>query len=337
MQKLLIIYTGGTIGMIKDEKGVLNPFNFDNLTNYIPSLNSFAADIHTHSFECPIDSSDVDIDFWHHLVEVIECNYNYFDGFIILHGTDTMSYTASALSFMLENLAKPIILTGSQLPLGLIRTDGRENIVAAIELACMKKNEAPLIQEVCVYFENSLYRGNRTKKNSSQNFDAFISPNYPPLADVGIDIVIHENNLWKNENKELIVHKSLSNDIAILKFFPGISLTAIDATLNISNLKALIIETYGSGNLPTNPILISRLEKAINKGLIVLNISQCPSGKVQQGKYATSLSLENIGVISGKDMTIEAAVTKLMFVLGNNYNLKKAKDILLNSLCGEIS
>lgn len=335
MQNILIIYTGGTIGMIQNEKGVLLPFTFENLMNYIPLLKNFPAKLSSISFDNLIDSADADPEFWIKIGNVIVENYDNYDGFVVLHGSDTMSYSASALSFMLENLTKPVIFTGSQLPIGLLRTDARENIIAALEMACMSKNGKPLIQEVCIYFENKLMRGNRTTKFSAENFDAFISPNYPALAKVGTDIKIFEEYLYRPNIDFLIFHKSLCTDIALVKLFPGMSVNILRNLINTPGLKGLIIESYGSGNAPTNSDFIEVLKEAIDKNIVVLNISQCLVGKVIQGKYATSLKFQEIGVIGGKDLTTEAAVTKMMYLLGQNYKRNEIEKLLCISLRGE--
>ncbi len=323
--------------MILDENGVLQPFNFENLLGYIPMLKDFPVDISSYSFETPIDSSDADPDFWIDLVEVIEKNYSLYDGFVVLHGSDTMAYTASAMSFMLENVNKPIILTGSQLPIGLLRTDGRENMISALELASMQRDGKPLIHEVCVYFENSLYRGNRTTKFSAENFDAFRSPNYDRLAHAGIEVKVFEDKLWTSADKPLVAHKNLCRDIAVLKYFPGIQPKTIEAITHIEGLRGLIIESYGSGNLTTNDDIIKILQNAIDRGITILNITQCTVGSVVQGKYSTSLKLNECGVISGKDMTSEAAITKMMFLLGMNYSQKEMRKYLPLSMRGEIT
>ncbi len=335
---VLIIYTGGTIGMIKDENtGTLIPFNFDNLIKYIPLLKNFNADIQSISFEKPIDSSNINPEMWIDLALLIKENYEKYDGFVILHGSDTMAYTASALSFMLENLSKPVILTGSQLPIGLLRTDGRENLIVALEIATAKKNNKAVVPEVCIYFENYLFRGNRSHKYNAEHFKAFVSQNYPALAEVGVHIKYNSNAICKPFIDFLIVHTRLNNEIALIKLFPGISRNFVNAVLTIKGLKAVIIETYGSGNAPTDDWFIESLQNAINQDIVILNITQCESGAVEQGKYETSTKLGQIGVVGGQDMTTEAAITKLMYLFGENFSPEEVKKLLNISLRGEIS
>lgn len=334
---ILIIYTGGTIGMIKDsETGVLVPFNFENLIKYIPLIKSFNAELSSISFDPVIDSSNANIDFWIKLVEIVRDNYEKYDGFVILHGSDTMAYTASALSFMLENLSKPVILTGSQLPIGLLRTDGRENLIVALEIALAKKDGKPIVPEVCVYFENFLFRGNRTHKFNAENFKAFVSTNYPPLAEVGVHIKYNNSNIRKPHIDFLIPHTKLCNNISILKIFPGMNAGYVKAVLGIDGLKAVVLETYGSGNAPCDKWFIDLLKDAINRGVIIFNVTQCTNGSVSQGKYQTSAELEKIGVIGGVDINTEAAVTKLMYLLGENFSSAEIRKLLPISLRGEI-
>ncbi len=335
---ILIIYTGGTIGMIEDSKSkALIPMDFKHIESHIPEFSKLNCKINTICFEKPIDSSEVTPEIWIKLANVINDNYSKYDGFVILHGTDTMSYSASALSFMLENLNKPIIFTGSQLPLGIIRNDGRENLITAIELACAKENEKAIIPEVCVYFQNKLFRGNRTHKTNSENFAAFQSANYPMLAEAGVHIYYNKPYILKQTNKKFNINCKLDNNIAILKIFPGIPKTVVNSILNIKNLKAVILETYGSGNAITEKWFINELKTAIDKGLFIINVSQCEGGKVEQGKYGASYFLAQIGVISGKDITVESAIAKTMYVLGQNYNKEKTVKLLSDSLRGEIN
>ena len=335
---ILVLYTGGTIGMIMNEKtGALQPFNFDKIYEQIPVLNRIGCNINFYSFDPLIDSSNMHPRFWENLVKIIAKEYENYDGFVILHGSDTMAYTASALSFMLENLNKPVILTGSQLPLGMIRTDGRENFIAAIEIAAAQKNGVPIIPEVAIYFENKLLRGNRTSKLNAENFNAFFSGNYPPLAEVGVNIKYNYNYIRKSNKKMLIAHSSLNEHVVILKLFPGITKLAVQAILNIPSLKAVILESFGSGNAPTDKWFIQALADAINKGIIVMNVTQCKEGSVDIGKYETSINLGRIGVISGYDITTESAIAKLMYLLGGKNTFSKTKKLLQTSLRGELT
>jgi L-asparaginase len=336
--KILLIYTGGTIGMKKDfATGALKAFNFSKLLQRIPELKLLDCEIETISFENPIDSSNMNPEKWVDIATIIEENYVAFDGFVVLHGSDTMSYSASALSFMLENLAKPVIFTGSQLPIGDLRTDAKENLITAIQIASLQKNSAPLVQEVCLYFEYKLYRGNRTTKINAEHFKAFASPNYPFLIESGVHLKINEDLLVKaKENKPLIVHKNLNNQVIILQLFPGISVAVLEAIIAIPNLEGIVLETYGSGNAPSDTAFLGVLEKAIDKGIYLINVTQCSGGSVQMGQYETSTALKKIGVLSGKDMTTEAAITKLMFLLGQKTPANEFKSVFENPLRAEI-
>lgn len=335
---VLLIYTGGTIGMMQDARsGELKPFDFNALKNQIPELAKFDIELSSIAFEQPIDSSNMQPKVWSQIANIIQLHYHQHDGFVVLHGSDTMSYTASALSFMLENLAKPVVLTGSQLPIGMIRTDGKENLITAIEIAGTLKKGKPIVAEVCIYFEYKLYRGNRTFKYNSAHFDAFKSPNYPPLAEAGVDIQYNSTYLLKPSSKRLKVHTTLSNDIAVLRLFPGLNEATVNAVLNTPQVRAVIIETFGAGNATTELWFLNQLRQAIKRGVVLLNVTQCLEGSVIQGMYETSTALKKMGVISAKDMTFESAVTKLMFLLGQNQTNSNIKKNLEKNLRGEMS
>jgi L-asparaginase len=336
---ILIIYTGGTIGMVHDPvTGSLVPIDFRHISDHVPELRKFGYDLHSISFDPVKDSSNIDPDVWIKMAEIIEEGYDHFDGFVILHGTDTMAYTASALSFMLENLGKPVILTGSQLPIGLLRTDGRENLITAIEIAASRKKEMPEVPEVCIFFDNKLTRGNRTTKMSAEHFDAFYSPNYPPLAEVGLHLK-YTNSLisYPAADRKLKVHKTFDSNVAILKLFPGINRKLVRAILNTDGLRGLIIETFGSGNAPTYQWFLDDLNNYMERGGIILNVTQCHGGSVEMGLYETSRQMLAAGVVSGKDITSEASVTKLMHLLGRYSSRDEVVKSLKMSLSGEIS
>jgi len=335
--RILIIYTGGTFGMTYDREGVLVPFDFSYILDQLPTLKNLALEITAFSFEDPIDSSNINIEHWQIIGKIIFDHYSYHDGFVVLHGTDTMAYSASALSFMLEGLGKPVVFTGAQLPISEPRSDARENLITALDIASAYKDGIPLVPEVCIYFDYELLRGNRSKKVESMQFDAFDSGNYPPLAKAGVKIDYNYAVIRAvDQAATLVLRSSFETNIAILKLFPGINEHVVSAVLSIPELKAVVIETYGSGNAPTLHWLLAALKNAIERGILVLNISQCPGGRVVQGRYATGRQLQNIGVMSGADMTTEAAVSKLMLLIGE-YGLEKAREHIGLSLAGELT
>ncbi|HBK71808.1 MAG TPA: L-asparaginase 1 [Flavobacteriaceae bacterium] len=338
--EILLIYTGGTIGMVKDYKSnALKAFNFDHLYKKIPELKQLDCTIEVISFEIPIDSSNINVKYWVDILEIIEEYYPKKDGFVVLTGSDTMSYTSSAISFMIENLKKPVIFTGSQLPIGDLRTDAKENLITAIQIASARKNNnEAVVTEVGLYFEYKLYRANRTTKINAEQFEAFTSANYPPIAESGVHLKFNSSFLLKSDlNKKTLFRKKLNENIVILKLFPGITKQVVEGVLEIYNLKGVVLETYGSGNAPTEKWFIELLKTAIDKGIYIVDVTQCIGGSVIFGQYETSTALKRIGLINGKNITTESAIAKLMYLLGERIDKSNFKTQFENSLRGEMN
>lgn len=336
-----MIYTGGTIGMKENpETKALEPFDFNHLLDNVPKLKMLDYDIQHYQFSHPIDSSDMNPKHWSQILKIIDYNYQDFDGFVVLHGTDTMAYTASALSFMLQHLDKPVIITGSQLPIGEVRTDGEENLITALQIAAARDVDGrPTVREVAILFENYLWRGNRSTKRSADNFDAFRSNNYPELAKVGLDITFNREALWrgKNSGSQLEVHYDMDTNVVFLDLFPGIQENVVRHILSTPGLKAVVLKTFGAGNAPGEPWLSKAIRDAINQGIVMVNITQCPNGEVDPYRYMTGLGLAQTGVVPGHDLTPEAAITKLMYLLGRGLKTDEVKHQMQCNLCGEMS
>lgn len=340
MNKVLLIYTGGTIGMGQNQTtGALEPLDFNHLADSMPEFNLIRTNIDVYQFTPPIDSSDMTPKNWAQLARIIAGNYDSYDGFVILHGTDTMAYTASALSFMLENLTKPVILTGSQLPIGKLRTDGKENLITSIELASLKdENGLPKIPEVCIYFSGRLLRGNRSTKINADGFYAFDSFNYPHLCEAGVNFVFHEHHILKPDfSKPMIPHYAMDPNVAVFSIFPGIQEKIIRDFLGSHDLRGIVMRTYGSGNAPQNSWLTPLLRNASQRGVVIVNISQCVAGSVEMARYDTGYQLKDLGIISGHDSTVEAAITKLMYLQAQYSEPRIIRGLMSQSLAGEMT
>lgn len=338
MTRILIIYTGGTVGMMQDTASKsLRPIGFDEIASNFPELSRLDYQWDVHTFSPPLDSSDMNLEVWATIAGIIQERYDDYSGFVVLHGSDTMAFTASALSFMLENLDKPVVLTGSQLPIGAVRTDARENIISAMEIAADRTGDKATVPEVCIYFDYQLFRGNRAKKYNAEKFEAFYSMNYPALAEAGVSIKFRRHLILPPPEKPLRVHKALKPDVAVLKIFPGITPRAVEAVLNTPGIRGVLMETYGSGNTFTSPWFLQALSDAVNRGILILNITQCDGGAVELGRYQTSKHLLETGVVSGSDMTFEAAITKMMYLFSFDLSHDELKKLLETPLRGELT
>jgi len=334
--RVLIVYTGGTFGMAYDARGVLVPFDFSLIMEHLPTLKHLALELTVISFDDPIDSSNIEPKHWQTLARIISDRYDSHEGFVVLHGTDTMAYTASALSFMLSGLSKPVVFTGAQLPITQPRSDARENLITALEIASERKNGVALVPEVCIYFNYELLRGNRSNKLESIQFDVFDSGNYPPLARAGVKMDYNFSAIRPPGKQSLQLLTRFNTNISVLKLFPGISESVVRAVLSTPGLHAVVLETYGSGNAPTSESLLQPLREAIDRGILIVNVSQCLGGRVMQGRYETSRDLQRMGVVSGADMTTEAAITKLMVLMGE-FGIERTRMLVTESLAGELT
>ena len=340
MNKVLLIYTGGTVGMGQNPiTGTLEPLDFNHLEDSMPEFKLIKTKIDIYQFTPPIDSSDISVEKWAQLVRIISDNYQKYDGFVILHGTDTMAYTASALSFMLENLTKPVILTGSQLPIGQLRTDGKENLITSIELASLKdENGHARVPEVCIYFSGRLLRGNRATKINADGFYAFDTFNYPHLCDAGVNFIFNDHCILKPDfSKPMIPHLAMNADVIVFSLFPGIQENTVRAILQVNELRSIVMRSFGSGNAPQSLWLKHLLESAAKRGIVIVNISQCVAGSVEMTRYNTGFQLQNTGIVSGYDSTVEAAITKLMFLQAQHSDPNVIRKLMNTSLAGEIT
>jgi len=336
-KNILVIYTGGTIGMTEQfEGGPLIPFDFQNIIDHLPELKRITNSIDIAPFPHPYDSSDIQANVWGEIAKLIQQHYQEYDGFVVLHGTDTMAYTASALSFMLQDLDKPVIFTGSQLPIGKIRTDGKENLITAIEIACASNGEKAMVQEVAICFGAHLLRGNRTTKFSAEGFEAFQSPNFPPLAEIGVHIQYREELLLRPKNT-FACFTEFHRNVAVIKIHPNLNRSFFEAIVDHALVDGIILETYGSGTIPQQSWLLEGIKKWISQEKIIINISQCPQGIIDQALYKNAQSLQEIGVLSGRDMTTEAAIAKLMFVMGHIHDDPSRIQQIESAICGEMN